>query len=349
MPFCTNIDVESLALLDSDSETSVNVPKNPTSFRCFCFTFNACQNHLNHTFVSPDTNDYDLFFICTQEASSVIHRSIASRFLTDNRSLVCYVQMASIALSFICSSSLLPHISCVSSHRTPDGHLNLPNKGSVSLFFCLHKIPFFISSLHLLHGEDVSQLKERCISLIRNINIFAPFCVHCPSTSYAYINRTTFLCGDFNFRVHGVVRSLANVVYNRNDLEVLLNNDQLIKIKRNQSVLIDNFVDKFSMSCYIISKFSEHLIEFLPTYKYDINSDTLDSSQKQRSPAFTDRILFRNGQNCSIKCLEYSSIHQNTSSDHKPVFGKFEILIDLQEDDVKRSELTRLYNKCTLL
>jgi hypothetical protein len=42
----------------------------------------------------------------------------------------------------------------------------------------------------------------------------------------------------------------------------------------------------------IFTFYREELVTFLPTYKYDKNSDQYDSSQKWRSPAWTDRILF---------------------------------------------------------
>jgi hypothetical protein len=38
--------------------------------------------------------------------------------------------------------------------------------------------------------------------------------------------------------------------------------------------------------------FSEGAITFLPTYKYDRGSDQFDSSDKQRCPSWTDRVLF---------------------------------------------------------
>ncbi|KAJ1486176.1 hypothetical protein T484DRAFT_1790702 [Baffinella frigidus] len=40
--------------------------------------------------------------------------------------------------------------------------------------------------------------------------------------------------------------------------------------------------------------FCEAPISFPPTFKYDPNTSTYDTSKKQRTPAYCDRVLFRN-------------------------------------------------------
>jgi len=39
--------------------------------------------------------------------------------------------------------------------------------------------------------------------------------------------------------------------------------------------------------------FEEEAIAFAPTYKFDRESDVYDSGEKQRIPAYTDRILYK--------------------------------------------------------
>lgn len=65
---------------------------------------------------------------------------------------------------------------------------------------------------------------------------------------------------------------------------------------------------------------TENNISFPPTYKYFIDSDNYDISKKQ--PSWCDRILYKNSKN--IKQLRYDRINVNCS-DHKPVYGYFEI------------------------
>lgn len=62
-----------------------------------------------------------------------------------------------------------------------------------------------------------------------------------------------------------------------NDVKSLVNSDQL---------LVNKDADD------LIHKFYENPITFLPTFKYDKNCEVYDTSKKQRTPSYTDRILF---------------------------------------------------------
>jgi len=73
--------------------------------------------------------------------------------------------------------------------------------------------------------------------------------------------------------------------------------------------------------------FLEGRITFEPTYKYDINTDTYDTSDKCRIPSYTDRILYRSRQKGNISCSYYDAIKEIKLSDHRPVFGLFEVNI----------------------
>eukprot|EP01039_Chlorochromonas_danica_P000368 gene368-397_t len=80
----------------------------------------------------------------------------------------------------------------------------------------------------------------------------------------------------------------------------------------------------------IFRGFNEVDINFPPTFKYDKQSSTFDSSPKQRVPAYTDRILYATKSSCTsldasklqIVPKEYYSVDVR-SSDHRPVYGKF--------------------------
>src|SRR5271170_1573412 len=87
--------------------------------------------------------------------------------------------------------------------------------------------------------------------------------------------------------------------------------------------------------------YNEGTINFPPTYKFDNGTDHYDTSEKQRVPAWTDRILYR-GQ--GLKLLDYQSANLKMS-DHRPVYATFKVECRIVED-VKREELAReIYEK----
>eukprot|EP00128_Syssomonas_multiformis_P012063 Colp12_sorted_trinity150504_noHs@33490 len=115
--------------------------------------------------------------------------------------------------------------------------------------------------------------------------------------------------------------------------EVMHANDQLLLQRRKGNVF---------------HGFREEPIKFRPTYKFDPNTDTYDSSAKSRLPSWTDRVLYK-GKNCkyedrrSIKCEQYDSVPAIKVSDHKPVFATFTVALDVgarqsQSTDAVQSE-----------
>lgn len=87
--------------------------------------------------------------------------------------------------------------------------------------------------------------------------------------------------------------------------------------------------------------YNEGTINFPPTYKFDNGTDNYDTSEKQRVPAWTDRILYR-GQD--IKLHEYHSANLKMS-DHRPVYATFTATCRIVEE-TKREQLAReIYEK----
>ena len=98
-----------------------------------------------------------------------------------------------------------------------------------------------------------------------------------------------------------------------------------------EKIFTENFMNDFSENEELkkfekndLNQFGiiEAEIKFPPTYKFKKNTNSYNISK--RVPSWTDRILFKNNE--YIKPLEYDKIDINLS-DHKPIFGLFEIKI----------------------
>lgn len=67
----------------------------------------------------------------------------------------------------------------------------------------------------------------------------------------------------------------------------------------------------------VFAGYAEAPILFRPTYKYDNGTDDYDSSEKQRVPAWTDRILYT-GEGLDVSRYERAELY---TSDHRPVYA----------------------------
>ena len=131
--------------------------------------------------------------------------------------------------------------------------------------------------------------------------------------------------GDFNYRI-GLGHEKARQLVAAGDLETLYANDQL----------------NLQMVAGVAFPFySESRILFPPTYKFDLGSDEYDTSEKNRIPAWTDRVC-RKGTN--LRQIEYDSAPLRFS-DHRPVYATFECQIKIIEEDKKARLSQKLYDK----
>ncbi|CAO3592079.1 unnamed protein product [Absidia cylindrospora] len=130
---------------------------------------------------------------------------------------------------------------------------------------------------------------------------------------------------DFNYRV-SLVNEEARKYTASGNIEALLRNDQLIR-EMNQNNVFQGY--------------HEGLITFMPTYKYDNGTDTYDTSEKQRVPGWTDRILYKGNQ---LKQVQYDRANLYTS-DHRPVLALFETEIVMLDQAAKMQLQQQLYKK----
>ncbi|KAK1739544.1 inositol polyphosphate 5-phosphatase [Skeletonema marinoi] len=141
-----------------------------------------------------------------------------------------------------------------------------------------------------------------------------------------------FFAGDLNYRVdlprEYVERCIIDIKDNRSCERLEEADDLMNKLLRRDQLL------QTIASGRAFPQFSEGKITFLPTFKFDKGTQNYDTSHKQRVPAWTDRILFRSSK---VNVLEYQSVPAATHSDHRPVFGTYQLGWGVTTKDSSRS------------
>lgn len=131
------------------------------------------------------------------------------------------------------------------------------------------------------------------------------------------------LNGDLNYRIDTMGRDTVVKAIHGNNLSRLLERDQLLVSRRRNPG-------------FRLRTFAELPITFAPTYKYDVGTDRYDTSEKHRSPAWCDRVLYRGAGR--VKQLEYRR-HELRASDHRPVSGLF--MVRVKAVDHKRRKFVQ--------
>nr|KAG5702900.1 hypothetical protein BaRGS_034673 [Batillaria attramentaria] len=164
------------------------------------------------------------------------------------------------------------------------------NKGGVGIRFLINSTSFCFVCAHLAAGQsNVTERNDDYMEITRRMT----FPMGRTILSHDYV----FWCGDFNYRID-------------------LPNEEVKQYASEQN--------------WEHSKDStEAPTNFAPTYKYDMFSDDWDTSEKARTPAWTDRVLwrYRPPPGCSpdqIKQLLYTRAELRMS-DHRPVVALFHV------------------------
>ncbi|XP_073662929.1 phosphatidylinositol polyphosphate 5-phosphatase type IV isoform X2 [Tursiops truncatus] len=130
-----------------------------------------------------------------------------------------------------------------------------------------------------------------------------------------------FWFGDFNFRLSGG-RAAVEAILKQDpgaSVQELLQHDQLTREMKRGS---------------IFKGFQEPDIHFLPSYKFDVGKDSYDTTSKQRTPSYTDRVMYRSRHRDDICPVKYSSCPGIRTSDHRPVYGLFRVRVRPGRDNI---------------
>ncbi|XP_068187032.1 synaptojanin-1 isoform X2 [Antennarius striatus] len=144
------------------------------------------------------------------------------------------------------------------------------NKGGVAIRLLFHTTSICFVCSHFAAGQ--SQVKERnddYSEITRRLSF--------PMGRLLYSHDYVFWCGDFNYRINLPNEEVKELIKQQN-WDALTAGDQLLDQKN---------------AGFVFRGFIEGNLDFAPTYKYDLFSEDYDTSEKCRTPAWTDRILWK--------------------------------------------------------
>lgn len=195
------------------------------------------------------------------------------------------------------------------------------NKGALVVRFLVDDSSLCFINCHLAAGQSQTQHRNNDAAAImeaaplprnRSPRDCTNFFVGGGDGSMILDHEICILNGDLNYRIDSMTRDSVVSAVKQGNLTKLLERDQLLlSRKRNPGLRL--------------RAFNEAPITFAPTYKYDVGTDTYDTSEKKRSPAWCDRLLYRGlGK---IKQTEYRRHDCVKVSDHRPVSGRFKLRV----------------------
>ncbi|KAF8318208.1 DNase I-like protein [Clavulina sp. PMI_390] len=204
------------------------------------------------------------------------------------------------------------------------------NKGAIAARFTIDDSSICFINCHLAAGQN--HVRERNTDVAAVLEEKAVFpTVEEPEIGYVgggdgsmiLDHELCFLNGDLNYRIDQR-RDIVLSSIQAGDLEFLLQHDQLNKEMRlNPS--------------FRLRAFTESPIRFIPTYKYDRRSNEFDSSEKNRIPAWCDRILYRCRDLDRVRPLHYQRYEANIS-DHRPISAGFEVRVKSVDNELRERE-----------
>ncbi|XP_056141435.1 inositol polyphosphate 5-phosphatase K [Lampris incognitus] len=326
------------------------------TFRLHVVTWNVATaeppadvNSLLQLDVQPPT---DLYVIGLQEVNATPLRYISDLIVEDSWShllmdtlaprdfvKVTSVRMQGLLLLVFAKRMHVPFIRDIQTTYTPTGIFGYwGNKGGVSVRFSFYGHMVCFLNCHLAAHMNYALQRVDEFEYILDVQDF-----DISNTPHVLDHKLVFWFGDLNFRIadHGMHFLRSSIENERFNL--LWQKDQLMMMKKKEPFL---------------QEFEEGPLRFKPTYKFDRNSDTYDTSAprtwfgfngKKRKPAWTDRILWRvkpksppssdddderaststnDGQEeypITVTQDNYTSDMSYGVSDHKPVIATFSL------------------------
>ncbi|XP_072289385.1 inositol polyphosphate 5-phosphatase K [Eucyclogobius newberryi] len=287
----------------------------------------------------------DMYIIGLQEVNSMINKRLKDVLFSDQWSEVCMERLSPFGYVLVTSQRMqgvlllifakyfhLPFLRGVQTETTRTGLGGYwGNKGGVSARMSVFGHTVCFLNCHLpAHMENSEQRMEDFESILQQQQFEGQ------AATGVLDHDVVFWFGDLNFRIDDLEMQVVKSAIDNNKYSTLWEKDQLNMAKDSETVL---------------EGFQEGPLKFPPTYKFDVGTDTYDTSGKKRKPAWTDRILWRlrattsvgvaGGKRGSFSGLSsgtrvtqpyYRSHMEYSVSDHKPVSAIFTLQFPYRVD-----------------
>ncbi|CAI4049962.1 phosphatidylinositol-3-/phosphoinositide 5-phosphatase INP52 SKDI_14G2170 [Saccharomyces kudriavzevii IFO 1802] len=229
-------------------------------------------------------------------------------------------QMSSLLILFFVRSDMAYNVKQVGGSTKKTGFGGITgNKGAVAIRFDYGATSFCFVNTHLSAGaSNIDERRHDYNNIYRNITF--------PRSKTIPHHDALFWLGDLNYRITLMNDEVRRELKAQKDDYIgrLLQYDQLTQ-EINEGVVFQGF--------------KEPTVQFRPTYKYDYGTDNYDTSDKARTPSWTDRIIYK-GEN--LHPLAYSDAPLKIS-DHKPVYAAYRANVKFINEDDKFHLVEKLY------
>lgn len=272
----------------------------------------------------------DLYVVGTQECNYPPRGDVKSckidwlhcliRHFGRQYSLVKYISLWEIRIALFALNKHVPYITNVKAYSEATGIANvLGNKGGTVISCMFHHTSLCFVNSHLAAHQQYTDIRNQNYrNIIKNIKMGSA-----SNSDLINLHHHIFWCGDLNYRIdygtQGMAKTPSKEQFqtmvsmikknNKAELEIFWQHDQLRKEMLAQRVFIG-----FQEGDYT---------SFPPTFK--VKRKPWLEYTSQRSPAWCDRILWRNVNGYPVKQIKFGTPLDVGTSDHKPVCGLFEI------------------------
>ncbi|GAA6063284.1 hypothetical protein JCM10212_004666 [Sporobolomyces blumeae] len=223
-------------------------------------------------------------------------------------------QLVGTALIVLCQKEIVGDVRNVEVATKKTGLRGMAgNKGAVAIRLDYHSTSFCFLTAHLAAGfANVDERNENYFTISEGL--------HFSRGRHIDDHENIVWAADTNYRI-SLSNEEARNFAETDDYDALYEADQL----------------RMAMATrHVFKGYQEAPIVFRPTYKYDIGTDIYDTSEKNRIPAYTDRILYK-GDELDVSRYARAELR---SSDHRPVYAILRASIR-NVDQEKRSSLRK--------